>query len=80
MADKKAGRQIGFWAFLISQIIGVGVFALIVFDNVIRKKDLNANIINMLLMYQGTVLGIIWGAVASKKFTPKHILELEKGD
>lgn len=57
------GKKIGVWAFIISEILAVSfvVVCLIL-------KILNADIVTAVLLFQGTIFSVVWGAKATKNF------------
>ena len=72
MSEKKIetqGRRYGRIAFYVSEIIAIMAIVLLIIDSIIEKK-ININFFGSLMIYQGTIFGIVWGATASSNFAP----------
>jgi len=58
------GKKIGIWAFVISEILAVGFLVVCLI-----LKILSADIVTAILLFQGTIFSVVWGAKASKNFS-----------
>jgi hypothetical protein len=74
MADKMTvGKKIGFYAFVISEITVIQILIIILFDVFVSKSKLDSNIINAVLLFQGSIFTVVWGAKATSNFTKKEV-------
>lgn len=72
------GKRLGKYAFIISEIIA-GFFCIaFIIDSIINKK-INASLLNSILIYQGTVLTVTWGAKASSNFSNRYGMGMQHG-
>ncbi len=62
------GKLIGKYAFAFSETISMFFLIVILTDYIINHK-VNIDYFNSLLMYQGGILTVTWGAKASSNFT-----------
>ena len=60
------GKKIGVISFFISETLVFIVLILVYFSG-----DFHADIINMILLFQGTIFSVVWGAKASSNFAKK---------
>ena len=72
MEEKKEtmGKKIGLSAFVISEIMVMFV-AIAICINIFYEKRIDSNLISSLLLFQGSVFTVVWGAKATSNFAKK---------
>jgi hypothetical protein len=65
------GKKIGLFAFVVSEILSV-IFTIIILFFVFKSGQLDASLISAVLLFQGSVFTVVWGAKASSNFTKKE--------
>ena len=70
------GKKLGKIAFYIAEIISIILLLSLIIFMFIEKK-INSGLFSNLLLFQGTVLGITWGAKASSNFAKPKIRDGE---
>ena len=65
------GKKIGTWAFVVSEILVI-VGIIIIGINIFFEKKVDGTIITNLLLFQGSIMAITWGAKLTSNFVKKE--------
>lgn len=71
MKSKTEGKQLGKIAFYISELIVFVMIGMIIIYST-YTQNIDTNLVNGLLLFQGTIFSVTWGAKASSNFTKHH--------